>query len=767
MYAYASFLLLLFLQWTNLAAAAPPNEKVTFNLPAKPSPPLPTDKDSTPHSEHAPIRSDPYAWLVVPQTMDMIHNQGGVLPEGKKETSMYQHMLGNKNSVYVTAYHTIRDARMAYASIAGTKAAGTLLCIHKAENAIELTGSIPQTENFNLQGLVMLGGVWDAQIKKFAKLRSGDTRKDEKINFVDNNNYDVQYQHHHSSNARPRLAGLPLDHPALGTQSRFSSELECDKEAHAYMDTIAEAVGWRKEWPLVLAPADATIATDVIDDARRVIDDFARKEAVEAERAGDLAAMQRSLTKARNGLSFIKVYTAKIGHIIRYSGSLPHSTFNQPWRTYFHYSNVVAALQAKAFLIEATQLNRKVQTHCRNTAASVPLDDKLIKELKEATNAMEDIAKRLRITLKANENRQSEIRIAKNRGEKSAEFEAIKPEIWLGIRQERKLEAMERDLHLLDELIILQTPYYKDLLEMIDSAKNSLLGLEAKNQERAKMEQKTKQITESKEKEADQEIDQVLEDISEEEKKKTAAIEEARKIQNNPNRNKWEEEALSTVADWIYDNWHNADTAVAVAGTGIAAAAVGGKVAIAGGLGSKAANNIQTVDNAASGTTAKANAEDTSQVAANSQKVDTGKVERVLNRQASSGLVNQAFEEATEEAKRVCSVLIEQLEKLPVASGNLGSQTVGESLAQPASGEAAGVLQGVKYQSTRVKTEVLAEKRRRSIGRRDNGHLDNQELQKLVDQISASVATRAVIKAMLTGMQHALELMAPTVKTTI
>ncbi|KYK61339.1 hypothetical protein DCS_02481 [Drechmeria coniospora] len=807
MYAHAFLLLLLLFQWTNLAVTAPHKPKLASNVPTElalpPSPELlglpSPDQNFRPLFTRGrlPIRNSPYLWLVVPQTMDMIHTQGGVLPQGTTETSIYQHMHGNKNSVYVTVYESIHAARMAYASVAATGIAGTLLCIHEAKNAIELTESVPQTENLQNyeRGFVLLGGAWDAQIKKSALIESGVVYNEDEIEFVDNKNYDLHYYQQCYSFARPRLAGLPSNHPELAdTELKFSNSLECDAEARAFMDSIAEAVGWRKEWPLVLPPSEAAIATEAVMAARSIICD-ASKAVLEARRADDLVAARRALATAQNALATVKLQLTKIGYIVHYTGSLPRSTFDSPWSELIYCSKVTAGIEGKVMLLEAAQFNQNVlffSTHVKNAAD----DSQIMKEIKDAASQIEEITNTMQKRIKATENQRSEII-----GAKSKQFEDIKPEIWLGKRLERKSEAIERDIHLLDELIILQTHFYKDLVELVHSAKNAIINLEAKRSK--EMEQKTKEQTEKPK------------EVSDAEKRKNTAIEQAQRIQDNPKLNPWYKRALSKVTDLVGLKWDNVDTTVALAVTGTAAAGVGGKIAVStakvgagtgsstSSLGITAAKNIQTVNNVELGNAAKGKTKDNSQVTADSEQVDASDLESLLDssvvdspivdgpvvdgsvvdssvRNSLVGFVNEGFEGF--EAGPAYDVLLEQLQNLPVASGHPALQAASESLAQsasgslanPASGAGSSLLKSIKATPSRIKVKLhgnkyerLAEKRRRSIVRRDNGQINNQELQHLLDQDSASVAIRAMIRAMLVGLQYASDIMAHNVTATI
>ncbi|KYK61340.1 hypothetical protein DCS_02482 [Drechmeria coniospora] len=793
MYSQASYLLLLLYGCTNLAMAVPPKRKDVVDLPVEvgspPSPEyalmLPGNQNFRRLFEHDPPQYSQDLWLVVPQTMDVIHTQGGVLPQGTTETSIYQHMHGNTNSVYVTAYESIHAARMAYASVAGTGVAGTLLCINQAENTIELAGSLPPEE-----------------LRDNIRRVTGDPRPDSEIKFVKNKNYDSHYyknQHQrYYSTARPRLAGLPLNHPEFANvQSGFSNELECDKEARAFMDIIAEAVGWRKEWPLVLPPGEAAVATEAINRASNLVT-TCKKWTLWAEGEENLAIIRGTLSEANYHLSTISSNVAKLGQIIRHSGSLPRSTFNSPWWHFIHSSKDVADIQAKAFLVEAAQLNQKISTYCRNIATSDPLDSTLIKELKDTAARIEDIEKRMRIKLKANEKRRSEIIEAKKAGVGSTQFLDIKPNVWLGIRYEKKSEAIERDIHLLDELILLQTPYYKDLIGIVSSANKAVFELEAKNQERTKMKQKTKDIIENEKAEAEEEIGTILKDVLEAEKRKNTALEQAQIIKDNPNLSTWFRETLSNLGKWVSNKLGDADTAIALAGTATAGAGVGGKVA-AGALkasagvgsstsrlGSTAAKNIKTMENVEIGNTAKAKGN--SQVTAESEQVNIGNLESLLDSSAVNspvgntpvgGLFNDVFE--TIEAGPISDALLEQLQNLPVASGNPALQAESSSLAQSMSGSLANAARGggrtlvqtaratpskIKAKLPGNKYERLAEKRRRSIVRRDNGQTGNQELQNMLDHDSAALAIRAVTRAMLVGIQLASEKMGSTVSST-
>ncbi|KYK61341.1 hypothetical protein DCS_02483 [Drechmeria coniospora] len=191
----------------------------------------------------------------------------------------------------------MEDTHMAYGN-----GAGTLFRIYATENIIELTGSLPATEVLRqeIRLFLMLGGAWDAQIIESATLAGGkNINFEEKIDFVPIKNFDPNYYQHDMSVARPRLAGLPLNDPALanGESRMFSNVLECDKEARAYIDSIAEYIGWVKTWPLVVRPAEAAIAARAVATARNIISD-ARKAALEAEKVGDLVAASEALTMA-------------------------------------------------------------------------------------------------------------------------------------------------------------------------------------------------------------------------------------------------------------------------------------------------------------------------------------------------------------------------------------------------------------------------------------------------------------------------------------
>ncbi|ODA81104.1 hypothetical protein RJ55_04067 [Drechmeria coniospora] len=516
------------------ALAAPPNKQgaagelialtpVPLTKAASPPPTKQGGKPSILHEPRPPIQS---VWLVVPQTMAQVQQDGGIHPQGTTGTSVYQHVKGARDSIYVTVYETEEAALAAFDG----SAEGTLVNINALENTIPVAETLNWLPIAKLNQYVSIGGIRLAQIISSVDLVHGQIPSAGKRVDVPNAQYRrMLFSSEVSGNGCPQLAGLPTNHPAIG-QAPFSNfdQTKSDMYVDEYMKMHGKTVQYRGKFPLIIPPSEIDVAYAKISKAGVEIKS-AETAAKEAKQAGDSDMANNALAKAQAGSFKIRSELRKQANIIFDSMYLNRPLFDKSWKEAVDYFLTAEGVHSIAWETSVANLQKRVVLG-KDKADGGTLEVKKASalEMKAAVDEAKTYAARMHARHLQTENRISELDAAKSQAKLDPAANVMAGTLWLGYFRESKPEAIYRERDLRRKISTLQLTSHGLLLGMCESAENYLKQL-------------NKEIEREEGKEGGKETKQGPETVVDAQKaaKAQKAMQEAQKIQDGQEEGSW------------------------------------------------------------------------------------------------------------------------------------------------------------------------------------------------------------------------------------